>query len=63
MPEIAELVIQKQHDLDPRERKKCAGCDRRRLCTRHTLSFLNGDGTTWDEWFCNECMTATPPWR
>lgn len=63
MREIVQLVLVKQHDMEQRELKKCGGCDRRRLCTRHTLSIEPLPWKTWDEWFCNECMTATPPWR
>lgn len=61
MPEIEQLVVQAIHDYEQRVRKKCSDCERRRLTTRVTLSVVDGH-KVWDEWWCNDCLTATPPW-
>lgn len=58
---IVRFIVQKVHDREPRQRKKCGTCGRRRLCTRETLS-VEGETETFDEWTCNGCMTMTPPW-
>jgi hypothetical protein len=58
MSTIVEYDVQ-QHSLESRE--TCAGCGRRRLTTRCTLTNV-GTGERLVRWFCNPCLVETPNW-
>lgn len=53
---MGAFTVIKIFDLEPRERGRCDGCDRRRLRTR--LRIKTYAGKIADRWWCNECLTT-----
>lgn len=56
---IIQVQVLKTYDFQPRERRVCSVCEKRRLTTRQMWKI--GDNYFFAS-VCNSCLTATPPW-